>query len=228
MWIIGYGSLIFRPPPVYDFKISGFLQGYIRRFWQSSCDHRGTEESPGRVVTLVSIHDLKATESLKDCVTHKSLLGEVMPIDELLEEDMLVWGVVYYIGPSHVAEMKAYLDEREQQGYTSDDVKFFLANGDHEDKLKDLKLPRDEKNGCRFIESTIYIGKIDNESFVGPEDMKKTAEIIAQSKGDSGPNREYLLKLNHAVHQLNGNTTHDLYLEQLERLMLEEDRIKRD
>lgn len=219
MWVIGYGSLIFKPPPVYDFKVSGFLQGYIRRFWQSSCDHRGTKQSPGRVVTLVSMHDLKNTESLKDCVTHKSLLGEEMSIDKLLEEDMLVWGVVYYIGPSHVAEMKEYLDEREQQGYTAHDVKFFLAHGDHEDKVEELDLPIDEGNGHRFIESTIYIGTIDNDSFVGPEDMNKTAEIMAKAEGDSGPNSEYLLKLNHAVHQLNGNTTHDIYLEDLEGLM---------
>jgi cation transport regulator ChaC len=53
MWIFAYGSLIFRPSFAFIERRPAWVGGYARRFWQGSPDHRGTPESPGRVVTLV-------------------------------------------------------------------------------------------------------------------------------------------------------------------------------
>jgi cation transport regulator ChaC len=57
VWIFGYGSLIWRPAMVYAERRAGRIEGWARRFWQASTDHRGTVAAPGRVLALVEANE---------------------------------------------------------------------------------------------------------------------------------------------------------------------------
>uniref|UniRef100_A0A914UJI8 glutathione-specific gamma-glutamylcyclotransferase n=1 Tax=Plectus sambesii TaxID=2011161 RepID=A0A914UJI8_9BILA len=99
MWVFGYGSLLWHPDfPVVQ-TVPGKVKGYIRRFWQLSPDHRGTEEKPGRTVTLVP------------------------------DENGEVWGIAYRVPDEHVDNTRQYLDFREKAGYTNQLVQFYPDDG---------------------------------------------------------------------------------------------------
>ncbi|AAS53555.1 AFR184Cp [Eremothecium gossypii ATCC 10895] len=174
-WVVGYGSLIYKPPPHYSQRVIGVVHGFRRRFWQSSSDHRGTPELPGRVATLVPAADAR----------------------------LLV--VAYFIPAAHVAAVTAYLDVREQDGYLPQTVPVHLvAPPQPPHELRDAldALPCDSVSGLPVVQSVIYIGIPDAATFVGPEELQRTAAVIAHNHGPSGPNYEYLKLLHSALHSI--------------------------
>ncbi|OCK80959.1 ChaC-like protein [Lepidopterella palustris CBS 459.81] len=171
-WLFGYGSLIWKPPPHYDIRVPGYVEGYVRRFWQASEDHRGTPEAPGRVATLI---DRAHWETLTD--HHSSLPSEK------------VWGAAYHIPAPQVATVRAYLDIREINGYSIQYAPFHPASSS-------------SPSQTTAITTLIYIGLPSNPQFLGPQDPQLLAAHILKSRGPSGENKEYLYMLETALLEL--------------------------
>ncbi|HUP23679.1 MAG TPA: gamma-glutamylcyclotransferase [Thermoanaerobaculia bacterium] len=97
-WIFGYGSLVWRPAFPFAERRVACLEGWSRRFWQGSTDHRGVPGAPGRVVTLIE-------EAASRC-----------------------WGLAYRVGDSARDGVLEQLDLREQGGYERREVTLRLAD----------------------------------------------------------------------------------------------------
>ncbi|XP_059092813.1 putative glutathione-specific gamma-glutamylcyclotransferase 2 [Tigriopus californicus] len=107
VWIFGYGSLVWKVGFPYKRKLIGFVKGYDRRFWWWSEDHRGTPQSPGRVVNLLEVD----------------------------QPEKKVWGVAYEIDETLWEEsVKKQLDHREKGGYTQKNELFYPRDKTEESK----------------------------------------------------------------------------------------------
>ncbi|KAI9662279.1 MAG: hypothetical protein M1821_008446 [Bathelium mastoideum] len=173
-----------------DKRVPGYIEGYVRRFWQASEDHRGTPEFPGRVVTLIE-------RSHWERITN-----------EHGPAPSRVWGAAYHIPPQHVEEVRSYLDIREINGYS---IQFTPMQSSLElsTTLSDtVNVHTNEAgSGAAPINCLVYIGLPDNPQFLGPQEPHALAEHILRSKGPSGENKEYLYMLDAALSELSADSS---------------------
>lgn len=100
-----------------------------------------------------------------------------------------VWGVAYEIRDEDKENVIRQLDIREKNGYEKVTVKFYPANNENGEIKKPFDL-------C------IYLGSVHNEHYAGEADINSIAQIIAESYGPSGSNKEYLYNLANAMRKL--------------------------
>lgn len=125
VWLFGYGSLIHKADFDFIERRPAHVDGWARRFWQGSHDHRGTPEAPGRVLTLVPAAGTRCagvayliTPAVFDHLDHREKNGylrHVVPI--VFEDGGQVDGLVYiadehnaaWLGPASDARIAAHI-----------------------------------------------------------------------------------------------------------------------
>ncbi|MEM6927637.1 MAG: gamma-glutamylcyclotransferase [Myxococcota bacterium] len=127
-WVFGYGSLVYRPAFPYVDRAVGRLDGWQRRFWQGSTDHRGVPGAPGRVATLIespgaSVHGMayRIADAERDAILSDLDYREkdgyqraLMPVhlSHQTIEALVYWADStnpQYLGPASIDEMVAQI-----------------------------------------------------------------------------------------------------------------------
>ena len=146
VWLFGYGSLIWHPDIPYEARQPARLDGWKRRFWQGSHDHRGLPHSPGRVVTLIEspgsfcdgvayLVDQEALASTFETLDNREKNGyRRYPVTlRLPDPNGKTPAVTYiapegnyaYLGPAPVTELAAQI--RASQGPSGSNADYLLA-----------------------------------------------------------------------------------------------------
>ena len=98
------------------------------------------------------------------------------------------WGRAFRLAPQDHERVMAGLDHREKGGYGRAEVRIRCAEGD--------------------IDALIYMAQPGNPNWLGPAPDHEIVAQILRSRGPSGPNPEYLLRLEQALVELGGPDPH--------------------
>ena len=149
VWVFGYGSLIWRPDFPFLDRRRAAVTGWARRFWQGSHDHRGVEDAPGRVVTLVRTPGetcigmaYRIQPDVFEHLDYREKNGyERVPVSLRLDDAAAVDGIVYiapldnhaFLGDAPIEEMARQI--RRSAGPSGRNLDYLLELAD---ALRDL------------------------------------------------------------------------------------------
>lgn len=143
IWLFGYGSLIYKVDFPYLERQRASINGWVRRFWQASHDHRGTPENPGRVLTLTEQPGAvctgmayRVTPDVFDHLDHREKNGYLrLPIELHFAAGGTAPGLVYlagadnaaYLGPASEDEIARQIARSEGPSGPNDEYVLKLA-----------------------------------------------------------------------------------------------------
>ncbi len=205
-FVFGYGSMIWRPPEGAKIarQFPAKIRGFSRRFWMQSCDHRGTPERPGRVVTLIKCPPTQ--QAGEENGSHQ-------------DEDSVA-GVVFEL--ENFEHIIGDLDYRERHGYTRTIADVESLDGAVNEECHVYYY--DVANAEKTTEEGAFqpTSSQPTTALMYGEFTDETAKVIAASVGPSGPNSEYLYKLCDGIESMCGSLEKsDPYLHNLRRRVRE-------
>ncbi len=143
IWVFGYGSLIYKVDFDYFDSAYGYIDGFSRRFWQGSHDHRGTPEQPGRVVTLIPEpgarcfgRAFRVAKAVFEHLDHREKNGYLRESVSIELPEQQVEGIVYianqenaaFLGDAPIAEIGRQIAMSSGPSGLNRDYAFLLAD----------------------------------------------------------------------------------------------------
>jgi cation transport protein ChaC len=150
--------------------VSRWVFGYGSLVWRPAFEHRRSE--PARIAGW-------ARRFWQASPDHRGTPERPGRVVTLVPADGWVDGRAFLLPDAHDAILDA-LDHREKEGYVRFEADAHLATGE-------------------VVTALVYAASRDNPCFVGPAPLAEMVEQIRTRVGPSGPNAEYLLRLDEAL-----------------------------
>ncbi len=134
---------------------------------------------------------------------HRGVPGAPGRVVTLLREAGAVcWGMAYDIGGDDLKATLKHLDYREKGGYSIQTTDLYFTAG---------------SNATSTANAVIYVGTPENPNYLGPADIGAIACQVKASRGPSGPNDEYVLRLAETLREMGVDDPHVFDIEELIR-----------
>jgi cation transport regulator ChaC len=151
-----------------------WIFGYGSLIWRPGFDH--VEQRPA------SIRD-HARRFWQGSTDHRGVPGAPGRVVTLIPEpDAVCWGVAFRVAAERRSEVLHALDHRERGGFDRISLDLHFREG-----------------RPRSASGLAYVAREDNPNYLGPASMDAIAYQVQRSRGPSGANREYVLRLAEAL-----------------------------